>query len=75
MEKSIEIFDEYNEINKKELTLENIKKIEEQSDIIVNKIIKESSWLKRRPIMKKMLFSLIEAHDDSINEQLPLAIF
>ena len=41
MEKSIEIFDKYNEIDKKELTLDNIKRVEEQSDIIVNKFIKE----------------------------------
>ena len=41
MERSIEIFENYNEINKNDLTLENIKIIEKKADIIINRIIKE----------------------------------
>ncbi len=41
MEKSIDIFDRFNEINKNQLTLDNIKIVEEQADIIINRIIKE----------------------------------
>lgn len=42
MEGSIEIFDSTIQINKNDLTLDNIKIVEEQVDIIINKIIKES---------------------------------
>ena len=41
MEKSINIFNNYNEINKNELTLDNIKIIEEKTDDFISRILKE----------------------------------
>jgi 1-deoxy-D-xylulose-5-phosphate reductoisomerase len=41
MENSIYEFDKYNEINKNELTIDNIRIVEKQADIIVNRILKE----------------------------------
>ena len=43
MKKSIDVFDKYNKIDKNNLTLDNIKIVEKEADIIVNRIIKESS--------------------------------